>query len=199
MPKSSGLDPTVIEHRSRHDVPMLLVGDVQVVSIPQSSSIDRDASSPLTVPQRGGCLDRQAIEHRSRRPGPSSPSNERHSSRSHSHRASIATRKPWPLTSANSRSLDPTVIEHRSRRPGPSSPSNERHFVSIPQSSSIDRDPAATCASWPLFRSRSHSHRASIATIGLRRHAQHGRCVSIPQPSSIDRDPALAGGCRATR
>ena len=133
------LDPTAIEHRS----PVLreLHQDTPGgVSIPQLSSIDRDNMTTVRQGRKAHCLDPIAIEHRSRPlHAPTLVAGLANMSRSHSHRASIATK--------GVRADDSSA------------------GVSIPQPSSIDRDfQALTSNVARRLKSRSHSHRASIAT-----------------------------------
>ena len=157
------------------------------VSIPQPSSIDRDADRLVRVD--GGSRSRfhshrasiatPRVLRRARLiegvsiPQPSSidrdgPSLPRHppslpglDSTAIEHRS----RRSLTMLSARRRtpSLDSTAIEHRSR------PSGDRGGgaalrVSIPQPSSIDRDQEYRVQTAVLFVSRFHSHRASIAT-----------------------------------
>ena len=112
----------------------------------------------------------------------------RQSSRSHSHRASIATSREDHDEAHPATSLDSTAIEHRSRR-GSSDYISQRssgsrfhsHRASIATPNKLER---AACTP----ASRFHSHRASIAT-SLHLHGRHIlTSVSIPQPSRIDRD-----------
>ena len=133
-------------------------------------------------------------------------------SRSHSHRASIATARGRGVPLAAIARLDTTAIEHQSRRAGardapagradvsiPQTSSIDRDRrappgrrdqprVSIPQPSSIDRDPRRTRASAAAARSLDPTaieHRSRRLSA---RSWQPARRVSIPQPSSIDRD-----------
>ena len=92
-------------------------------------------------------------------------------SRSHSHRASIATYRIRKMR-ASTLCLDPTAIEHRSRLHADHDGHQREHA------------------------SRSHSHRASIATTGIPSESDRvRRVVSIPQSSSIDRDTMHAARC----
>ncbi len=108
-------------------------------------------------------------------------------SRSHRHRASIATveRSSRP---SNGASLDPTAIEHRSRprRAGDARAGTRRLDPTAIEHRS--RRGQRTKGQLPSWKSRSHSHRASIATQAPQRSARGRRRVSIPQSSSIDRD-----------
>ena len=106
------LDPTAIEHRSRHRQRRQVVRRAREVSIPQPSSIDRDRDRPSAV---SSSLDPTAIEHRSR---PADGLDSRCS-------CGLAVWIPQPSSIDRDRGsvqrareevgLDPTAIEHRSR------------------------------------------------------------------------------------
>ncbi len=131
------------------------------------------------------CLDPTAIEHRSRRLPPSCCSSCVGVSRSHSHRASIATARR-----ASAVRLCSVSRSHRHRASIATTCSTVgvslSWMVSIPQPSSIDRDEEPlTNPALAVLLSRSHEHRSRPrgergGGVALR--------VSIPQPSSIDRD-----------
>ena len=182
------LDPTAIEHRS----PVLRELHQDVVSIPQPSSIDRDASRVLVEDPRHFRLDPTAIEHRSRllaRVGFAAWKRSLDST-AIEHRSRLGQER---LRSGAVTGLDSTDIEHRSRPPFFLSAPFALGIVSIPQTSSIDRDHLLERCPRCIRLSRFHSHRASIATQRSLDWGGAVREVSIPQPSSIDRDPHGAG------
>ena len=198
IPQPSSID------RDRPDVGH---GGRVLVSIPQPSSIDRDPSTRSAVAVNE--VESRSHSHRASIAtlAASDCCQVDHTqSRSHSHRASIATRvcRRPPCAVSRSHSHRASIATHwyidRLARgvvsiPQPSSidrdrsrrPSGSVAIVSIPQPSSIDRD-AGVAREHRRVRSRSHSHRASIATCVAPRGGPVTELVSIPQPSSIDRD-----------
>ena len=159
-----GLDPTAIEHRSRRP-PRRAARRASACLDPTAiEHRSRREVDPRDGKEQQG-LDPTVIEHRSRLTLDRSLHGAGYMSRSHSHRASIATGRGQDGAARRGDRLDPTAIEHRSRRPGSrgSKPTKARWSRSHSHRASIATRQASK-ATVNAALSRSHSHRASIAT-----------------------------------